>query len=62
MSRPLYIFDLDGTLANCQHRVTLLNTDDPNRWRKFYAACDLNTPIHPVINIFDALWADGYEC
>jgi FMN phosphatase YigB (HAD superfamily) len=35
-AKPLYIFDLDGTLADCQHRTPILSeTDDPNRWRRF---------------------------
>lgn len=53
---PLYIFDLDGTLANCEHRVHLLDEkDDPDRWRKFYADCCWDQPINPVIKVMDKL-------
>ena len=48
--KPLYIFDLDSTLANASHRQPLLdNKEDPDRWRKFYAACLDDEPIGPTI-------------
>lgn len=53
--RPLYIFDLDGTLANIEHRVRLLDSDDKDRWRRFYAACDGDAPNTPVIATMDRL-------
>lgn len=60
--KPLYIFDLDGTLANCEHRQCfLLNEDDPERWRKFYAACDLDLPNTPVISTMKRLRDAGAD-
>lgn len=54
--RPLYIFDLDGTLANIEHRKHMLaDADDPQRWRRFYAACHLDEPNWPVIKVMDSL-------
>lgn len=48
--RPLYIFDLDGTLALTHHRQHILdNRDDPDRWRNFFAACVGDAPNEPVI-------------
>lgn len=44
MSIPIYIFDLDGTLANCRHRVPLI----PD-WDAFFGACSEDAPIWPVI-------------
>jgi phosphoserine phosphatase len=36
--KPLYIFDLDGTLALTEHRQHILdNKDDPQRWQRFFA-------------------------
>lgn len=62
MDKPLYIFDLDGTLADCQHRTPILaEKDDPNRWRRFYAACDRDTPILPVIATMEKLRQWGAE-
>jgi hypothetical protein len=50
MTRPLYIFDLDGTLALIDHRRPILDDKtDPDRWRKFYAACVADKPNQPVI-------------
>ena len=62
MSKPLYIFDLDGTLADCQNRVHILaEKDDPNRWRRFYAACVYDTPIYPVLDTMERLMQAGAE-
>lgn len=64
--RPLYIFDLDGTLALTEHRQHLLdNRDDPDRWRKFFAACVNDEPnpavlatMHMLRNIADVeIWS-----
>lgn len=56
MSKPLYIFDLDGTLADLSHRKLILDEKyDPNRWRRFYAACDKDTPIQPVVDTMERL-------
>src|SRR5690625_7455534 len=41
---PVYVFDLDGTLADCRHRVPLI----PD-WDAFFAACGEDLPIWPVI-------------
>ena len=54
--KPLYIFDVDGTLALIDHRVHYLDqNDNPNRWRQFYAACDKDKPNTPVITILNNL-------
>ena len=48
---PLYIFDLDGTIALNDHRQHYLeDREDPRRWEKFFAACDKDTPNGPVID------------
>lgn len=65
MSRPLYIFDLDGTLADCQHRRHLLDPlRGPDRHREFYAQCHLDTPIKPVIETLHRLsdFGGGADC
>lgn len=54
--RPLYIFDLDGTLALTGHRQHLLDRkDDPKRWERFFRACDRDMPNHPVIRTMERL-------
>lgn len=55
--KPLYIFDLDGTLALIDHRRSILdNKDNPHRWDDFYEACVDDKPNLPVIEIFDSLY------
>lgn len=49
MTKPLYIFDLDGTLADVGHRRHILeDAADSHRWRKFYAACVHDKPNRSV--------------
>lgn len=53
---PLFIFDLDGTIADAGHRSHYLyRKGDPARWRLFYAACDKDKPVLPVIRTMEAL-------
>lgn len=54
--KPFYIFDLDGTLADITHRRWIIeDKDDKQRWRRFYAACDKDSPNQPVIDLMHAL-------
>lgn len=54
--KPLYIFDLDGTLALNEHRQHHLeDKKDPDRWRKFFAACSDDLPNMPVITTLHRL-------
>ena len=52
--KPLYIFDLDGTLALIDHRRHFIN-DKPARWKEFFAACVKDEPNAPVIRVMEAL-------
>lgn len=60
MRRGLYIFDLDGTLADTRHRQRFLEGDTRD-WRAFFAACTGDTPIVPVIATLQALQAAGCD-
>jgi len=64
----MIIFDLDGTLANCEHRRHLVDSSipDPIRpyklelkwspdWKAFYEACDKDEPIYPTLELIDKL-------
>ena len=63
MTTPLYIFDLDGTLALIDHRRHILDDkSDPNRWQKFFSACIHDEPNRPVIRTLQALRRSGAEC
>jgi phosphoglycolate phosphatase-like HAD superfamily hydrolase len=58
--RPLYIFDLDGTLANAEHRVHHIGGATKD-WRAFFAAANDDTPIAPTIRTMRALINAGSE-
>jgi len=59
--RPLYIFDLDGTLALIEHRRYMLEWETRDKWRHFYAACDKDQPNEPVISTMERLRHHGAE-
>lgn len=62
--RPLYIFDLDGTLALIDHRRPILEDySNSKRWDDFYEACDKDEPNLNVIEIFNELIdTDRIDC
>jgi len=58
--KPLYIFDLDGTLALIEHRRHLV--EGPKKdWPAFFAACVDDTPNLPVIRTLQMLRQSGAE-
>lgn len=52
--RPLIVFDIDGTLADCGHRLHYIQRN-PKDWRSFFHSCGLDDPILPTIKIARAL-------
>lgn len=50
MNRPLYIFDLDGTLALIEHRRHFVDGDEQD-WPAFFAACKDDVPNVPVVSL-----------
>lgn len=59
--KPLYIFDLDGTLALIDHRRHILDWEIPDKWHHFYAACDKDIPNEPVLTTMERLRASGAD-
>lgn len=60
--KPLYIFDLDGTLALTGHRQHILDDkDNPHRWQHFFAACIHDKPNRPVIDTMHRLYLVGAD-
>lgn len=55
-----YVFDLDGTLADCQHRVPLIDGTDAG-YRAFFAACSEDAPIRHAIEVMKALVHAGHH-
>ena len=58
--RPLYIFDLDGTLALIEHRLHFIQGPKKD-WRGFFAACKDDAPNLPVIRTLQSLRKAGAE-
>ena len=59
---PLYIFDLDGTLALIDHRRPVLeNLADKQRWNKFHELCWLDEPNYNVIKVLEDLKTTGSD-
>ena len=60
---PAFAFDLDGTLADCTHRLHHIirapGDDRPKDWRSLFAAVADDAPIMPMVKIAQALLAFG---
>lgn len=53
-----FVFDLDGTLADCDHRRHYI-ASKPKNWKAFFAGIK-HDPVHPgVEKVFKALTASG---
>lgn len=50
-----YLFDIDGTLADCSHRLRHIR-DTPKDWRAFFAACPDDAPIPHMVNLAITLY------
>lgn len=59
--KPLYIFDLDGTLALTDHRLHFIQGARKD-WRGFFAACKDDGPCEAVITTLQTLQRGGAEC
>jgi phosphoglycolate phosphatase-like HAD superfamily hydrolase len=60
----IYIFDIDGTIADISHRLHFIQTPEHFRadanWRGFFAACDEDKPITEVVTILQCLSSEGH--
>ena len=54
----IYIFDIDGTLADISHRLLLIQGETKN-WDAFYKMCVNDKPIFEVITVARALHEAG---
>lgn len=59
--KPLYIFDLDGTLADINHRKYLIDPTKLINWDAFYLACVNDSPFVNVIKTLTLLINSGAE-
>lgn len=61
--KDIVIFDLDGTLANIEHRLHHLRVPsgmheenikrNPPNWKSFFADCVNDTPVHEVQMVYE---------
>jgi len=58
MAHDCYIFDIDGTLADNSHRQSFISGEKKD-WRGFFACCDKDQPIFPIINLSLHLYEAG---
>lgn len=49
-----YIFDIDGTLADCSHRLHHIQKQ-PKDWTSFFADCHTDAPIMHIIELAQTL-------
>lgn len=72
-----YIFDIDGTLSNCSHRLHYVLPPEGTRaeitdhgiefdwdgpdWDSFYKECINDTPVLPVVKLAQSLISAGHD-
>lgn len=49
------IFDIDGTLADCSHRLHWI-ASKPKNWKAFFAGMENDAPITPTITVAQSLY------
>lgn len=56
----MFVIDIDGTLANAEHRLHLIK-QEPKDWDKFLdpKMVDRDQPIWPIIRITNSLYQQG---
>ena len=47
----LYVFDIDGTLADCSHRLHYIQKEKPKNWKEFFANNKDDKPILSMVNL-----------
>jgi hypothetical protein len=63
--KDIVICDLDGTLADCEHRRHWLDKEQhgelslDERWRNFFADCPQDKPRWPLIQVVQMLCLAG---
>lgn len=60
--KPVAIFDIDGTIADLNHRLHLVTSDRPKAERdKFHVLCIEDAEIFAITSMLHALRKDGWE-
>lgn len=53
-TEQVVIVDIDGTICDASHRLHLIERQPPD-WEAWYAACDADEPVIPILRVVDAL-------
>lgn len=59
--RPLYIFDIDGTLSDTTHRLHFIQDYVPRKWEEFYMAADRDPPRRHIVDLARLLLVNDAE-
>lgn len=54
------IFDIDGTLANINHRLHFIKTENKD-WDNFFAHMDKDTPIESMIKLCNLMYQQEHK-
>lgn len=54
MAKPCFVFDIDGTLADCSHRLHFIQGPVKD-WDGFFEACALDAPIPHTLDLMRLL-------
>ncbi|WP_417610564.1 hypothetical protein [Parasphingorhabdus sp.] len=54
--RPTVLFDIDGTLADIEHRRKLVQREKPD-WKSFNAQMGEDRPNWPIVSLYRSLWS-----
>ena len=57
MAKKCWVFDIDGTVADCTHRLHHIQKS-PKDWTAFFADCRDDAPISHVVELVKALLRD----
>lgn len=55
----MYVFDIDGTLADASHRLHYIN-NTPKNWPAFFEACHDDAVIEPIAKVARLMLANAY--
>lgn len=58
--KKVWIFDIDGTLADNDHRMHHLD-NGKKEWDAFFSKQHLDVPYQPVLDVLHALYDVGYK-
>lgn len=59
--KSLFIFDIDGTIADMNHRVHFIDNSDDINWDGFYNAAKHDTVIQSIATILRIILASGAD-